>query len=230
MALGLAGIIYAIYRIRLYQLLRVERMRNDIAQDLHDEIGSTLSSTALYMTVIQKTAQSLPANTLRLIDKVAGNTSEMMEKMNDIVWATKADNDSLQKVINRMRAFAVSTTEAKGIVLNFNADVAYDQFKMTMQQRKNIYLLFKESINNAVKNSRCRSINVNIRASRSLFDMKITDDGTGFDKEATMLNEDSMSGNGLNGMEQRAAQIGAELKIYSTEGVGTTVLLVLNTR
>jgi ligand-binding sensor domain-containing protein/anti-sigma regulatory factor (Ser/Thr protein kinase) len=230
LALLLAGIIYAIYRIRLYQLLHVERMRNDIAQDLHDEIGSTLSSTALYMTVIQKTSQTLPPNTSVLIDKVAGNTSDMMEKMNDIVWATKTDNDSLQKVINRMRAFAVSTTEAKGIVLNFTTDIAYDQFKMTMQQRKNIYLLFKESINNAVKHSHCRSINVNIRASRSIFDMKIIDDGSGFNKEATMLNEDSMSGNGLNSMQQRAAQIGAELKIYSTEGIGTTVLLVLNTR
>lgn len=226
----LAGLVYVIYRIRVQQLLHVERMRNDIAQDLHDEIGSTLSSTTLYMTVIQKTAQSLPQHTNVLIDKVADNTSDMMEKMNDIVWATKADNDSLQKVINRMRAFAVSTTEAKGIVLHFNADIQHDQLKMTMQQRKNVYLLYKESINNAIKHSGCRSINVSIRSSRYRFEMKITDDGRGFDKDAAILNEDTMSGNGLKGMEHRAAQIGAELKIYSTEGIGTTVLLVLNTR
>lgn len=230
MLILVAGIIYAIYRARLRQALYVERMRNDIAQDLHDEIGSTLSSTTLYMTVIQKTAQSLPQHTNVLINKVADNTADMMEKMNDIVWATKADNDSLQKIINRMRSFAVNTTEAKGIVLNFNADIQYDQLKMTMQQRKNVYLLFKESVNNAVKHSGCRSVTISIRASRNMLEMKIMDDGKGFDKEAVMLNEDSMGGNGLRGMEHRAAQIGAELKMYSTAGIGTTVLLVLNTR
>ena len=226
----IAAILYGIYRIRVQQMLHVERMRNDIAQDLHDEIGSTLSSTALYMTVIQKTINNIPAKANALLEKVIDNTSEMMENMNDIVWATKTDNDSLQKLINRMRAFAVNTSEAKGILLNFNVDVEYDEKRMTMEQRKNVYLFFKEVVNNAIKHADCNTIDVNIIASKSKFRLEVTDDGIGFEVSKESQKSDALGGNGLQGMRVRAEHIGAEIDIKSKLGAGTSITLMLKVR
>lgn len=225
--LVVSGILYLIYRFRLKQILAVERVRNDIAQDLHDEIGSSLSSISLYATVMEKTENTLSSKGKLLLDKVLKSSSEMMESMNDIVWATKTDNDDFQNVINRMRAFAVSTTEAKGIVLYFNKEFETARLKLSMPQRKNVYMLFKEAINNAIKHSGCSAIHVTINVTHSKLELKIEDDGLGFDKESALEANDALGGNGLKGMIFRAEQIGAVLSVDSIEGSGTSILLTL---
>lgn len=223
-----AGILYAIYRWRMNQVLKVERMRNNIAQDLHDEVGSTLSSVSIYASVARKAGMTLPGNIVMLLDKISNSTTKMMEGMNDIVWATKADNDTFEEVTNRMRAFAVNITEAKGIVLTFNVRGAVEKVKVDMQLRKNIYLLFKEVINNAVKHSECRHIHVDLLLANKKLNITIKDDGKGFDIEQVQSNAGNLGGNGINGIKDRAKQIGAKLEIDSVIGEGTTVALSLN--
>lgn len=224
---AVAGILYGLYRYRTSQLLRVERMRNDIAQDLHDEIGSTLSSISLYTTVMQKTSEGLSKKSGLLLNKIEKNTSEMMEAMNDIVWATKADNDSLEQVIDRMRAFAASTTEAKGIKLEFNVERKAERIKVSMHQRKNIYMMFKEAVNNAIKHSDCDKIIVSVISTTKKLQISIQDNGKGFDVKEVHNNGNSLSGNGLDGMERRAQQIGAICSINSTRGIGTVISITL---
>ena len=218
------ALLYGLYRYRLRQAVQIERVRNRIAQDLHDEIGSTLSSIALYSAVMKKRSPDMPLATRSILDKITQSTSQMMESMNDIVWTIKADNDSFEQVVDRMRAFAVNITEAQNIVLHFTADALAEKLKMNMDQRKNIYLIFKEAMNNAVKYAVCKNLYVQISVSKNMLEVSIKDDGAGFE-----ISEKGkgLGGNGMLSMQARAKAINGNLSIESTKDEGTRVLLVL---
>ncbi|MFN8398205.1 MAG: triple tyrosine motif-containing protein [Bacteroidia bacterium] len=220
-----AGAAYGLYRYRLQQLLKVERMRNRIGQDLHDEIGSTLSSIGLYSAVMQRTSDNLPPQTLGILDKIIGSTSQMMESMNDIVWTIKASNDGFEHVVNRMRAFGVNMTETSDIELRFEVDPQVEKLSLGMEQRKNIYLIYKEAVNNAVKYAQCTRLEVGLRKVGGRLQMTIKDNGVGFHADDKAGLENRMGGNGLSGMQARASAIGAELEIASSAGKGTCISL-----
>lgn len=225
MLVALILAIYSIYRYRLAQWMRVERMRNQIAQDLHDEIGSTLSSIGLYSAVMQKSQETFSPKTKEILENIVTNTSGMMEQMNDLVWTIKSDNDYLEQVINRMRAFGVSITEPKDIRLHFTSEDNLDRLKMPMDDRKNLYLLFKEAANNAVKHSGCNNLFVAISKNDGMLRVQIRDDGQGFDPGAIDDQANSLSGNGLNNIKFRAQQLKATLHLVSEMGQGTTIEL-----
>ncbi len=224
MILVFAGGLYALYRYRLSKVLELERVRNRIAQDLHDEIGSTLSSISLFSAAIQKNPNGLSKQNHHILNKITQSTTKMMETMNDMVWTIKADNDNFEQVVNRMRAFAVNMTEAKGIELHFNTNALTQKLLLNMEQRKNIYLIFKETINNAVKYSGCTHLYVTISNSGNLLEMRIKDNGAGFELEAVAQNNLQFGGNGLRGIQSRAKSILGHVQILSAEGVGTEVV------
>ncbi|MGB6035203.1 MAG: triple tyrosine motif-containing protein, partial [Cryomorphaceae bacterium] len=217
------GILYSLYRYRLNQVLRVERMRNQIAQDLHDEIGSTLSSISLYSAVMKSNEKDLSPKSQPVLDRIITNVSSIMEKMNDMVWTIKSDNDSMEQVINRMRAFAAEMTEAKNIQLNFKSEPAVEKIKLRMDKRKDIYMIFKEAVNNAVKYSKASNINVYMMISSGKFNVTISDDGTGFN--TTSPPNIGSGGNGIPGMKKRAERIKAQFIIQSNPNKGTEVCL-----
>lgn len=225
MLLALILTIYSIYRYRLAQWLRVERMRNQIAQDLHDEIGSTLSSIGLYSAVMQKSQEKFSPKTNEILENIIANTSGMMEQMNDLVWTIKSDNDYLEQVINRMRAFGVNITEPKGIRLHFTSQDDLDRLKMPMDDRKNLYLLFKEATNNAVKHSGCKNLFVAISKNDRTLKVQIRDDGRGFNPGTVDEQANSLSGNGLNNMKFRAKQLKGSFYLLSEVGQGTSIEL-----
>ncbi|MEZ4687019.1 MAG: triple tyrosine motif-containing protein [Bacteroidia bacterium] len=217
-------ILYWFYRYRLSQVLRIERMRNRIAQDLHDEIGSTLSSISLFGAVIQQSSDQMPQHITPVLGKIIDSTSEMMESMNDIVWTIKADNDSFEQVVYRMRAFALKMTEAKGIELRFEVDPKVEETKVSMEKRKNIYLIFKEALNNAIKYSDAQLISVVIQKENGIL-LEIKDNGKGFDPSVLDARQDQLGGNGLKGMTIRAREIGADFNLESRPGAGCRIRL-----
>lgn len=221
--LAVALALYGFYRYRLGQLLKMERMRNRIAQDLHDEVGSTLSSISLYSAAMQKTSTDLPPKTTAILDKIIDSTSEVMEKMNDMVWTIKTDNDSFGNVVNRMRAFAVKMSEARGIQLHFEASEQAAQLKLDMYKRKNIYLIFKEAVNNAMKYSKGQNLYVKIGVANKQLYLEVRDDGIGFDPDN--LPQNNLGGNGLKGIRLRAEEVKANLRIISSKEDGTGVIL-----
>lgn len=216
--------LYALYRYRVSKILELERVRNRIAQDLHDEIGSTLSSISLYSAAIQKNPNGLSSRNHHILTKISQSTTKMMESMNDMVWTIKADNDNFEHVVNRMRAFAVNMTEAKDIQLHFNANTNTHALLLNMEQRKNIYLIFKEVVNNAVKYSGCSHLYIAISTTGNQFELSIKDDGAGFELEEVSQNQTRMGGNGLRGIRIRAKQILGNLQIQSAVGRGTEVV------
>ena len=218
-----AGALYAFYRYRLAQAVKVVRVRERIARDLHDEIGSTLSSVSLFSSVAQKKAAGKAPEASELLGRITDSTTQVLEAMNDIVWAVNADNDDMASVIKRMHAFAVNVTEARGCKLHLHADEELKTWRLEMTQRKNLYLIFKEAVNNAMKYSGCANLHVELRRDKSTIVLRVVDDGSGFDVRNG--NGNVGGGNGLGNMRNRAAEIPGTLTISSTLGQGTTVEL-----
>ena len=219
--LAIGGGLYGFYRYRLARAMEVVAVRERIARDLHDEIGSTLSSVSLYSTVAQRKVADKAPEANELLGRITDSTTQVLEAMNDIVWAVNADYDDMASVIKRMHAFAVSVTEARGCKLHLHADEELKTWRLEMTQRKNLYLIFKEAVNNAVKYSGCANLRVELVRDRSAIVLRVSDDGSGFDMNpgsgpGQAQNNGSVGGgNGLANMRNRAAEIPGTLTITS---------------
>ena len=141
----LSFFVYKNYRTR--QKLNLQTLRNKIASDLHDDVGSTLSSISIFSQMAQQ--QSKEVNPL--LDTIGESSRKMLDAMADIVWTINPENDQFEKIILRMRSFAYELLGAKNIDFEFNADEEVAKMKLSMEVRKNLYLIFKEATNNMVK-------------------------------------------------------------------------------
>jgi signal transduction histidine kinase len=204
-----AGVLLKIRRDR-----QVQHMRNSIADDLHDDIGSTLSSIRI-MTEIIKSGQS---EATTVLDSIGENASRMQETLADIVWSVSPKNDRFEDIMRRMNTFASEVTEAKNIGLEFYCDVRASS-RLSMTQRKNLYLFFKEAVNNMVKYSSASSVNISITQNDGYIELVIRDNGTGFDVT------DTSEGNGMDSLKNRAQDLRANFNIVSQKGKGTEVRL-----
>lgn len=226
--LVIAASAYALYRYRVNEILKRQAMRNKIASDLHDNIGSTLSSISVYSQVAE--IQSKKQNAAALDDvlqKIGNASTEMISEMNDIVWAINPRNDTMEKMIARMESYAKPLLAAKNISFSFTFGDDLVKTNLEMGKRKNVYLIFKEAINNVLKYSGCTRTDVSITYNRNQLQMTITDNGQGFDAaENALKNTGRMGGNGLKNMEMRALEMKGILQITSSAGKGTTIGLV----
>lgn len=218
-----ATVIYGVYRYRLAQQLRLARVRDRIARDLHDEIGSTLSSVALFSEVAKRQGAAGEEVKLAMLERISESTSRMMESMNDIVWAVNSRNDDLLHVTQRMNEFAARIAEAGGFALDMGQEGFDPDQVLNMTQRKNLYLVFKEAVNNAAKYARCSTLTVRISTDRKELRLLVSDDGVG---EPTAGSERANGGgNGRYNMRTRAEEIGGTLHVGTGEGKGTTIEL-----
>jgi signal transduction histidine kinase len=213
---------YIFYRITQRKKLQnknamiAERLR--ISQELHDEVGATLSGIAMYSHLakeqIKKTQTGAIENSLNIIQS---NATEMVNKLNDIVWLINPGQDSLQKLMQRLEDYAIQIAAVKNIRVKSNLNGYNTENILPAQTRRNIYLLFKEAINNAVKYSEASMLELAIHQNSSLLEIKISDDGKGFDIDTIKM------GNGLNNMQKRANELNADFNIYSEINEGCTI-------
>ena len=236
LALLLAAGIYGFYQYRLQQAMKIQYLRNRIAADLHDEIGSTLSSISLAGTVIQHKLKGQYKEVDGLLNKINNNTQTMMEAMSDIVWAVNTKNDRFDQILHRMRAFAVEILELKDVVVQFDVNPNVIPLQLDMQQRKNLYLIFKEVIHNAAKYAQCTNVWVSLNYTHGKLVIEVKDNGVGFEpdplhytKQIGSTNETYSAGRGGNGIQNmfhRAFELKGALDIQSSPGKGTNIILV----
>ena len=162
----------------------------------------------------------------KVLTKINSNTSEMMEAMSDIVWAINTRNDKLDNLVNRMRGFAVQVSEAQQIRLHLAENEDLPDMPLDMYERKNLYLIFKEAITNAAKYAACKNVWIDFSNKSRVLEMKITDDGKGFDISSASEHPGNLGGgNGLVNMRKRADDLKGDLHISSGLGKGTEVVL-----
>ncbi len=217
----IAMIIYGMHRLRIKRLLAVERIRNRVARDLHDDMGSTLSTINILSSMAKAKLNTDTFKTSEYINKISDNSQRMMEAMDDIVWAIKPSNDSMQKVVARMREFATNVFEAKDIDIDFRAEEEVNDAQIDMEARRDFFLVFKEAVNNAAKYSKCSHAEVNILVDHKKLILTVKDNGIGFNVKT------ADSGNGLGNMQKRAAAMRGTIHIQSGENAGTTVTLTV---
>jgi two-component sensor histidine kinase len=215
-ALAAAGIVYGIYRYRLKQVLRLQNIRNRIAADLHDDIGSTLNSISVYSEV----AKNDPEQRNISLSMIGESSRKVIDAMSDIVWTINPDNDNFEKVILRMRSLAYNLLRAKNIEFTFKADESLNNLKLSLEKRRNFYLIFKETINNLIKYSQAKRVQISLNNHSNTITLVVRDDGIGFD--ATK----KYNGNGLTNIRKRAKEMNAELNIESGEEIGTSTQLI----
>ncbi|MEP7168542.1 MAG: histidine kinase [Bacteroidota bacterium] len=206
-------------RIENQQTLLNER--NRIARDLHDDVGATLSSISIFSEAAnQKLKNKHTDEAGNLMERISSDSQDMVNVISDFVWTLNPANDSFQKVMDRMQSFASPVLSAKNMRMDFETDDSLNSVLLKPDVRKNVFLIFKEAVNNAAKYSGGSHVQIRIKKNSDKISMTIKDDGKGFDKPVN----GSSGGNGIKNMDERAVEINSELKISSDEN-GTMINL-----
>lgn len=210
------------------RLAELQKVRTRIATDLHDDIGSSLTQIAVLTEVARGHASFLEAENLSMpLERIKNVSKELVAVMSDVVWAINPQKDFLHDLVQRMRRFASDVFTTRGIKFEFSAPEIEGNLSLGANIRREVFAIFKESVNNAVKYSECKTARAEFRIEGNNLMLKISDNGKGFDTK-TVLSDDfkpEMGGNGLVNMRRRARDLGGECKIVSEIGKGTTINL-----
>lgn len=196
-----------------------EQIRENISSDLHDEIGSTLSSIAILSEALQRKTEQ--GDNHQSIGVITERTRQVMDTMSDIVWSINPMNDEMAIVLLKMREFAAETLEAKEMMLHFHTDDVLPALRLSIEQRKDFYLFFKEAINNAAKYAQASQIWIKIYKFNQGIQLEIQDNGKGFDATQTI------PGNGLQNMRERTQRMRGRMELDTLPGMGTRIKLFI---
>ena len=210
---------YVIYNQRIMQLIKIQKLRNKIASDLHDDVGSTLSSISIMSDLLQSQLDN-SSRSEQMIRTIGANAHTMLDSMDDIIWSVNPANDKFQNLALRVREYAIPLFEMKNIRFSIDAPEEMNALQMPMDVRRNLYLIAKEAVNNLVKYSHASQADISFGYAYNALTMSVKDNGQGFDLENAKRNR-----NGLVNMRQRAEQIHGTLTINSEIGKGTCVTL-----
>ncbi|CAN5176264.1 hypothetical protein BH23VER1_BH23VER1_33080 [soil metagenome] len=207
----LLGILIA--RNRLYRRRETDRLRERIASDLHDEIGSNLGSIAL----LSEIAPGAQSGELVEINRIARETGDSMR---DIVWVIRIGHDSLEDLIARLRE--VATGMLRNVRYSFEVEPdPLPAVQPDLNFKRNVLLFFKEALHNVVKHASADTVAIRIVVTGQQLWLSVSDDGCGFDPAEAS----TKGGNGLGNLRTRAEALGASLEIKSSPGAGTLVSL-----
>ncbi len=210
MALVAIAILYLIYRYRVEQKLKVERLRTKIASDLHDEVGSNLTRISIYADLLNNGVEEQQKQDY--LRNIRETSREVVSTMSDIVWSIDNRSDKLGDLLLRMKDFAAQILSPKNIEFEFVVHTSDDKILLSPQVKQNLYLIYKEALHNIVKHAQAKCVSIRVEQSMRNIVMQISDDGVGF------LEDESRKGNGLRSMRKRAADIHAQLDLTIQDG------------
>lgn len=213
---AIASVVYALFRYRIKQISKMQRMQQRISTDLHDDIGASLTSITILSQLSQQ--QKIDAATRNeYLQKMNEQTTEVTNALRDIVWSINPKNDKLDLILARMKRYATELLESKNIAYSFDANITAADEIADADIRQNLYLIFKEAVNNLVKYADATQAVITIQKNGNQLYLEVKDNGKGFDPE------NISKGNGLGNMQRRAKAMNAQFSILSAAGTGTTV-------
>ncbi len=223
---GLAG--YTVYRYRVAQLLKLERMGTRIATDLHDDIGSSLSQIAILSEVSRQRLGQQQDGVGESLAQIANTSRDLVDSMSDIVWAINPRRDRVSDLTQRMREFAGDVFTASEIEFSFRAPAGRLELRLDADLRRQLYLIFKEAVNNAARHSGCTQAEIEFEVAQDRLLLHVRDNGRGFDPKCDAA--PGRIGNGLASMRERARAMGGEVEIISQPSLGAAIKLILPLR
>ena len=218
-----AGILFV--RARTHRRMQLEQLRTRLSRDLHDDIGSTLSSINILSAVAKRKAEAGDeAGAAASLTGISERTQRLMRNMSDIVWSVDPEQDTMEDLLARMREFGAAVLEAKGISYRFNGNGVLHT-TLPPLVKSNLYLIFKEAVNNAAKHAQATEVVASFAHDNNRLRMTIIDNGKGLDADGSASG--TMGGNGLRNMRARAAEMKADLRFSGSPEQGTTIDLVV---
>jgi signal transduction histidine kinase len=202
----------------------VERERARIAQDLHDELGSSLARISLLSNLV-KLDKDKPGEVAAHAENLVHSADQTVRALEEIVWAVRSGSDSLQSLIEYIAHFANEVSQEKTTRCRLDLPPNLPTRPLPPEYRHNVYLIVKEAITNAMKHAGAEEVQVRADVKDDTLHMEISDNGRGFDPAAL---PSETTRNGLTNMRQRAESIGGQLEIVSSPGQGTLVRLKSN--
>jgi ligand-binding sensor domain-containing protein/two-component sensor histidine kinase len=209
-------LLYVIYRYRIRQLQRIQQVRNRIATDLHDDIGSTLTNISI-LTELSKRNRNDPEKSEAYLDRIREEIDASGQALDDIIWSVNTKNDTLQETAARMRRYAAELFDAANIRYELKMDPLIAEKKIMMEQRRDLFLIFKELLNNIQKHAAASVVSISLFIENNNLKLLIIDDGKGFD--TTKLTHR----NGISNIRNRVNRWKGAITIHSGNGNGTTV-------
>ena len=202
----------------IFQQKVLNDQRTKITADLHDEIGSTLSSLQINSTVANKLLEKDIESAQKVLQKVESQANSLAEKIGDIIWSMKPGKDEFMTLSTRIKNFCNEVLGSTDINYVIKIDKDIDTLITDFAVRKNVLLITKEAVNNALKYSNAKKIKISIRHEKNQILLVISDNGIGFDTN-------NMSGNGIGNMKNRASELNAAFELISTLNLGTSIKL-----
>jgi ligand-binding sensor domain-containing protein/signal transduction histidine kinase len=222
----IGALIFFAYRYRVNQLLKMERLRVRIAQDLHDELASNLSSIAMFGRIIQDNPSETENNSIEseMLGRIINLSQHSVNSIREIIWALDPKTGTLFDLILKVRDFIVNNARAKRInpVINIPSKESLPTGNLSPELRRNLWLLLKEIFMNAVKHSEAKNLYFTATYNVKRLKIEIKDDGKGFNTDA------EYDGHGLTNIKRRAKQLNAEVAVESHKNSGTIYTIKLN--
>ncbi|MGG9962063.1 ATP-binding protein [Ferruginibacter sp. SUN106] len=210
--LTIVGIIYAFYRYRIRQIEKQHAIRKNIATDLHDDLGSTLNSVKVFTNLAISGVKQEES-----LQQVKDNLTEATMSLRDMIWVLDDSLDTVDELITRLKQFAIPVASASNIEAVIKADSEVNSRQLTKEEKRNLFLICKEAINNSIKYSGAGQIDVGITASGKKIKIVVADNGNGFNVDEVK------KGYGLKNMQYRAGQIKYKVALTSSPGKGTQI-------
>ena len=228
--IAVVSIVYFLHRYRVAQMVSLERMRTAIATDLHDDIGASLSQIAILSEVARASVsggQRLPQESLQKVSTLA---RELVDSMSDIVWSIRAEPDEWESLVRRMREFALDVLGGQGIEFHLEASPHGETVHISLQARRQLFLMFKECVHNASRHSGCSAVKAELKTAEGGITLLVADNGRGMKPVEPVPVNGSAGGTGLPGMRRRVAALGGTIQIVTSPGEGCTVSIRIPVR
>ncbi len=197
-----------------------ERVRRKAASDFHDELGHRLTKIGLFSEIVKRTLKPVHEEVKVYLDKIIDDAELLGHETRDFIWSLDPDQDSLYDFVEYLRDYGYELFDRTGV--SFAVDTPLEQmvpWKLTMDRRRQITLIFKEAMNNALRHSGASRVTLSAHVVSDTLHLRLADDGRGFQLP------DRIEGHGLSNMRKRAEAIGAALEVDTEPGKGVSVRL-----
>ena len=214
-AVGL--LLFAWYRFRMAQLREIERLRVQIAADLHDDVGARLTKVAMVTEFMER--ETAPTDKSKPhVENIAKTTREVIQAMDEIVWTINPKNDTLDNLANYIFQYAQEYFQNTGVRCRMDLPPQLPYYPLSTEERHNLFMAVKEALNNVLKHAGATEVRISLAVEGSALKIIVADNGCGF-----VLNGSHNGGDGLNNMKERLSRIGGRLELQSKQNSGTRV-------
>ena len=200
--------------------LALTNQRLKLTADLHDDIGASLSSLQVNSVVANLLINTKPLEAKEILNKIEDQSKRISEKIGDIIWSMKPGSDEFMTMSSRIKTFVSDILGATNINYSINIDNQIDDLITDITTRKNIVLIIKEAVNNAVKYSQATEVNINAALQNNMVIINVKDNGVGMQLNAKL-------GNGMSNMQKRVTELNGKFEIVSEPNKGVSLTAII---